>query len=63
MKSSNENIIILLDCFSGADGGISFIKLRQFLESIEQPPVSEEAYQMLLALERLAKLITILENN
>lgn len=62
MKNTHDNIMILVDCFTGADGGVSFVKTRQFLENLD-PKQSEEAYQMLLALDRLAKLITILERS
>lgn len=62
MKSAHENIITLLDCFSGVDGGISFVKLRFFLEGLESDP-SDEAQRMLLSLEHLARLIDALNNH
>lgn len=60
MNSVKDNITTILDCFSGTDGGISFVKLRFFLESLEKNDTSENAQKMLEAVDKLAKLITFL---
>ena len=56
---TKKDIRILLDCFSGADGGVSFVKVRSFLEGLDASNSVNEA-NMLASLNQLARLITIL---
>ena len=56
-----ENIITITDCFTGADGGIAFVKLKMFLEHLERDKSNDENSQKMLdAVDKLAKLITVL---
>lgn len=60
MKTDND-IKVILACFSGEDGGVSFVKLRQFLADFEKRAENgdDAAEQILLVVHRFAKLIQI----
>lgn len=63
LENYKENISTILDCMGGADGGASFARMKVFLEGTAeslddgtnvQPESSKE---LLLIVERMAKLI------
>ncbi len=63
----NEIIDPILDCFSGADGGMSFVKLKFFLEQMEQMEQKSEkgdiaAKEILLIAKRFVKIIELANN-
>jgi len=52
----------ILDCFGGADGGITFIRLRDFIKRMENED-SESARKILLVLHRFSKLIEVVQTS
>jgi len=52
----------ILDCFSGADGGISFLLVRTRLEDLEQRAMTGDAAaaELMLVLTRFGKLVELL---
>jgi hypothetical protein len=60
MKIDND-IQLILACFSGEDGGVSFAKLRCLLADFEKRAENgdDAAEQILLVVHRFAKLIQI----
>jgi len=66
MEESKENEILnpILDCFSGADGGVSFYSLKFFLaEMIKRKDGGDtSAEQVVLIAERFVKLIEVSSN-
>ncbi len=60
----NEIIDPILDCFSGADGGMSFVKLKFFLEQMEQKSEKGDiaAKEILLIAKRFVKIIELANN-
>lgn len=58
VKDSMDNI---LDCFGGADGGISFIKLKIMLTDIEKKHLEGDqcAGEILIVLHRFSNLIDV----
>ena len=55
----------IMDCFAGADGGIVYIKLVQFLEDIHKKSETgnEAATEILNVVYRFENLIKIFKNN
>ena len=62
MESSFQNI---LNCFTGADGGVSFIKFRLFIEDMEKQfeEGSDEAGKVLTIMDRFSRMIDIANGN
>ena len=61
--SVKEDTNTIINCYSGADGGMSFVQLRTFLEGIEEGlkkqdgSVDPELMQLLVLHEKYARLI------
>lgn len=57
----NDDFQTILDTFSGADGGISFVKLRVLLEEIERKSISGDVYaeEILKVVKRFRRLIDV----
>lgn len=53
-KKALDNI---LDCFGGADGGASFVRLKWFLEDLDErqetDPVAEQILEVMFRFSRL----------
>jgi len=60
----NEILDPILDCFGGTDGGGSFVKLKFFLEQIEQKSKKGDiaAKEILLIAKRFVKIIELANN-
>jgi len=60
----NDNFQEILDTFSGADGGIKFVKLMGLLEEIEKRSLAgdETAKEILKVVRRFRKLIDVANN-
>lgn len=55
----NDDLQTILDTFSGADGAVSFVKLRLLLANLEEHEIAgdESAREILNVLRRFRKLI------
>lgn len=59
MKQVNQEAFsTIIDCFSGADGGVSFTKLRLLLEDMEAEE-SDTGNQVVDIMTKFAKLIKV----
>lgn len=61
LEKTNRLLDASLDCFSGADGGIGYLKLRTFIqEMIEKSNEGDKsAKEIVLLVERFDKLVGI----
>ena len=65
MKTVKENLDNILDCFGGADGGISFVNFKFTLEALEIQSNNgdENAKEILLLVDRFSTLINLIGRN
>jgi len=61
VNTVSESLRAIMDCMTGADGGVSFVKTRVMLEAMEARALSgdEAADAVCAVVHRFAKLIEV----
>lgn len=64
MTKSELAIQTFLDCFGGADGGVSFVKFRGLMEEMEKKATKgdEGAYEIIERVHAVSRLIEYASN-
>lgn len=63
-KKTQKSFNTILDCMTGADGGVSFVKLKIMIEGLDELALQEnkagnDARKILIIMDQFAKLIEI----